>query len=90
MVIDQPFDPLQYQNLAGVTQGESDSCGPGPRRPANAVNVALRIVRKFVIDDMRNALNIDAPCNDIGGNQNADLPVVEICKRTLAPVLSRV
>src|SRR5207237_695399 len=64
--------------------------GSGSRRPANAMNITFAVVGKLVIDDVRDVLNIDSACHDVGGYENPDLSFVETGQRPLPPVLSPV
>jgi hypothetical protein len=64
----QFLDVLEISTLARIAERQRRSAGAGPRRAADAMHVALRLVRQFVIDDMRNSRHIDASCGDIGGD----------------------
>jgi hypothetical protein len=90
LMTDELFDPLQDQNFARVAEGERNACGSGSRRPANAMNVTFAVVGKLIIDDVGDVLNVDSACDDVGGDENADLSFVEIGQRPLPPVLSPV
>src|ERR1051325_10012320 len=51
-VTDQFLDFLQCRNFTRIAEGERSAHSSRPGRPADAMNIALRIVGKFVVDDM--------------------------------------
>ncbi len=46
--------------------------------PTGAVHVGLRAPRKRVVDDVADVADVDAPRGDVGGDQEAQLPVPEL------------
>jgi len=70
------------------TDGVPDSLGAS--RAPDAVDIVLMVRREVVIDDMRDAIDIDSPGGDIGGDKDADFPVPEIVQRTEPLVLGTV
>ena len=57
---------------------------PGARRAADAVHVVLGVARDVVVDDVRDALDVDAAGDDVGRDEHLDSPVLEALERVLA------
>ena len=83
----QFLDVLEISTLARITERQRRSAGAGPLRAADAMHVALRLIRQLVVDDVRDPLNVDASRGDIGGDENADLPAAERLERTYSGIL---
>ena len=64
-----------------------DAVGAGARRAADAVDVALRLVRQLVIDHMGDAVDIDAAGGDVSGDQDPGAARLELVQGPLAGVL---
>jgi hypothetical protein len=64
----QFLNVLEIGPLALIAERHGRSTGAGSRRSANAMHVALGLVRQLVIDDMRDRGNVDAASGDIGGD----------------------
>src|ERR1044071_9688781 len=63
---DQPLDIAEIRSLFVIAERDGDALGAGPRGAADAVDVALRHVRQVVIDDVADAIDVDAARRDIG------------------------
>ena len=87
---DQFFDGAQQRTLVGIAERHRLAFRAGARRAADAVDISLRHLRQFEIDDMADIGNIDAPCCDIGRDQYADLALLEPVERALALALALV
>jgi hypothetical protein len=65
-----------------------------PRAPArgatDAVHVALGFVRQLEIDDVADAVDVDAPSRDVGGYEDAHLAFAKVGERALASILALV
>src|SRR6185312_13636508 len=83
----QPLDIAQQRPLLGAAKGERDAGAAGTRGAADAVDVALRHVRQVEIDDMGNAIDVDAAGGDIGVDQHAHPAVAEALERPLPRIL---
>ena len=70
-----------------IAERDRDAVGAGARGAADAVDVALRNVRQVVVDDMGDAVDVDAAGGDVGGDQRPQLAVAEGGERALALVL---
>ena len=84
------LDVAQERALFRIAERDGDAVIAGARGAADAVDVALRLVRQVEIDDMGDAVDVDAAGGDVGRHQHADLAVAEILERLLAGVLGLV
>src|SRR5579885_1606811 len=64
------LDCTQVNSLIGNHQAECLAGFAHPGRPADAMDVGLRLHRQIEIDDMGNIGNIQTPRCDVGGYQN--------------------
>src|SRR5439155_9578731 len=74
----QLFNSLQHQNFTRIAEGQRNSGCSRSRGPADAMNIILGVVRKLVIDDMRDVFNVDSSCDDVCSDQDPDPSFVEI------------
>src|SRR6266702_279013 len=85
---DQPLDVTEVAEfLTAGDQRDRRAFGAGARGAADAVDVRLRHVRQVEIDDVGDAVDIDAASGDVGGDQRADVTGAELRQRPLAMVL---
>src|SRR5215212_10385942 len=89
-LVGQPLDALELAALAAVAERQGDARGAGTRGAADAMDVALGVGRQLVVDDVRDARDVDAARGEIGGDQHAGLAAAEIVERLLARVLALV
>ena len=54
------------------------------------MDVRLRLVREIVVDDVRDAIHVDAPAGDVGRDQDGDLVGGEVSQSALAGSLTLV
>ena len=59
-------------------------------RAADAVDVVLRLLRRVVVDHVRDAVHVDAARGDVGGDEHFHLARLEAVERALALVLRAV
>jgi hypothetical protein len=90
LIPDQLLDRFQYQNLTRIAERERNASGSSSRRSADTMNVIFGVVGKFVIDDMRDVINVNSSGDDICRNQNPDSSLVEVGEAPLSPLLSPV
>ena len=69
---DQLLDVAQEGALLRVAERDRDAVGAGARGAADAVHVALGHVRQVVVDDVGDAVDVDAAGGDVGRDQDAD------------------
>ena len=72
-----PLDGAQVGLLVGRHEGERVARQLGPGRPADAVDVVVGDVRHVEVDDVREGLDVDAARRDVGGDEDAELPLLE-------------
>ena len=62
----------------------------GPAGAADAVHVGLLVLGALVVDDVGDAVDVDAAGGDVGGDQHVDLAGAERPQRLLAGALAEV
>ena len=75
--VDQALDRRERLALIGADEQVGDAVLAHASGPADPVDVVLRIVGHVVVDDVADALDIDAAADDVGGDQHRDLPASE-------------
>src|SRR6185436_10955394 len=68
---DEFLDVAQECPLLRIAERDRDSLGAGTCGAADAMHVTFRNVRKIVVDDVADAVDVDAARRDIGGYQGA-------------------
>ena len=86
----QPLDCAQKIALLVVAKGDRLSRIARPRGAADAMNVSLGNLRQFKVDDMADAVDVDAARRDVGRNQRARLSAAESGQCALALALALV
>lgn len=71
---------FQESAFAGVAKGNGFSLFACARRTSNAMHIAFRFVGKLVVDDMRDAVNVEAARCDIRSDQNARVTRTKLFK----------
>ena len=84
---DELLDVAQEGQLFAVAERDGDAVGAGARGAADAVHVGLRHVRQVEVDDVADAVDVDAAGGDVGGDQRRDLAAAERRQRALALAL---
>ena len=87
VLADEFFDVTEILALFAVAErngGSRSSCAPGP---TDAVDVRLGFVRKVVVHDELEVVDIDASGGDIGGHEDPDSPVFKSPESALSGVL---
>src|SRR5262249_25145857 len=84
---DQLFDIAQKGSLLGIAKRDCDPIGAGTAGAAYGMHVTFRNIRKIIIDDVAEALDVEAARRNIGGNQGAQLSRTEGREYTLALTL---
>ena len=72
---DQLLDIAQERQLVVRAQRDRDAIGAGARGAADAVHVAFRHVRQVEVDDVGDAVDVDAAGGDVGRDQRLDPPL---------------
>ena len=77
LLVQQVFDAGDQALVLGRDQRPGHAFGLDTGRAADAVHVVLRLLRHVVVDDMRDAVDVQATGGDVGRHQNVDLPAAE-------------
>ena len=73
LAADQALDVRQIGPFLPVAEGNGRPRGASPTGAADAVDVGLRDVRKVVVDDVRDAVDIDPARSEVGGPEDPQL-----------------
>src|SRR3990172_8379373 len=84
---DQAFDRPQFAAFAGAAQRQGDPAGAGPARATNAMHITFRLIGYLEIDDVGDAVDVDAASRQIGGDQHLHLSASELFQRAFAGAL---
>jgi hypothetical protein len=79
--------PLKIADLPTLGERDDHARCPGPCRAAGAVQVILRVVRRIVLYDQVDVIDVDAAGSDVGSDQDARMPGCERVKGPLALTL---
>ena len=85
---DHLFNVAQKGLLGAVAEGNCGALGAGPRGAADPVNIRLRHFRKLEIDDMGDAVDVDAARRDVGCDHGTGVTFTERFERTLPLALA--
>ena len=77
------FRCFQMRTLGSVAEGDRDAALAGARCGRYGAHT-FRLVGQFVVDDMRDAGDVDAAGRNVGRNQDARLAGAELVERALA------
>ncbi len=78
------FDDAQHVALTGCHEQDGVTLAARATGTPDTVDVGLRVVRDVVIDDVRDALDINAARCHIGSDDNIQLPVLQPGNRAFA------
>ena len=84
---DQLLDVAQERQLVMRAERDRDAVGAGARGAADAVHVAFRDVGQIEVDDVADAIDVDAAGGDVGRHQRSHPAVAEVLQHALALVL---
>ena len=90
VALDQANDVAQEFLFLVIAEGEGFTRGTGTTSTADAVYVGLRDVRDVKVDHVREPVDVDAACRDIGSDQRAQFAFFEAFQRALAGALALV
>ena len=88
--VDHALDCGERLSLIGANEQVGNAVLAHSSRPADPVDVVLRIVGHVVIDHVADALDINAAPDDIGGHQHRDLPASEPAHHAVANGLGKI
>jgi len=81
------LDVLEEVPIVGIAERDRSARGACTAGAADAVDVRLGDVRQLVVEDVRDAVDVDAARGDVGRNEHAHRPGTEALERTLAGAL---
>ena len=81
------FYPLDLALLAQVDEAEAETTLVGATRTTTAVHIGLDVVRKVIVDDMRQLLHVDATSSHVGGHQQLQAALAEMVHYIVAHAL---
>src|SRR5580692_4419813 len=76
-----PFDVPQQPRFVARYQRDGFAGGAGPAGAADPVHVVFRHVGQFVVDDLRQLLDVEPASRHFGGYQGGDLSALEHVER---------
>src|SRR5690349_4645863 len=80
-------DPAHVARLLGAEERDADAGVPGAAGAPDPVDVALAVGGRVEVDDVRDAVDVDAAGGDVGRHERVDLPGLESRERLLALAL---
>src|SRR5690606_15789102 len=83
----QGFDGRKQESIVLAGEADGDSAGAGAAGATDAVNVVFGIFRQRIVDDMTDAIDMNAATGDVGGNEYLQFAFLEILQRPHAFVL---
>ena len=85
---DQALDGSKVRHLFTIAERDGGAGCAGSAGAADAVDVGFRLVGQVVVDDVGNAVDVDAAAGNVGGDQNGNFVVGKIGQSALAGVLA--
>ena len=80
----------QIGALVVVAERDGDAGGAGPGRAADTVHVTFRFVGQVEVDDVGDAVDVDAASRNVGGHQGPDVAGTEALQGPLPGILGLV
>jgi hypothetical protein len=80
----QALDAPEPFALIGIAQRECDARSGGTPGAADPVDVALAVVGKLEVDDVRDLVHVDPTCRDVRRDQHPGRSAPEARERALA------
>ena len=77
VLLGETLDVLHEAFFIQAHQVHGRAIGTGAARAANAVHVVFADVRDFIVHHVRQVINVDATCSDVGGYQGTDVAAFE-------------
>src|SRR5262245_37082951 len=75
-------------HLIRLHERDDETAGTRTSGAPRAVDVRLVILRRVVVDDRRDAVDVDAASGDVGGDERLDAALGERCERPIALTLA--
>tara|TARA_B100000161_G_C33357953_1_gene327648 strand:+ start:157 stop:648 length:492 start_codon:yes stop_codon:yes gene_type:complete len=87
ILLDDAFDVAQQTNVTRFAERNRGTFGATTTGTADTVDIAFRIVRQVIVDDMRDARNVNTTCGNVGRNQNRETAIAEVAQDFLTDAL---
>src|SRR5262249_21308639 len=87
---DEPLDSVYVAGVLGHHQRECIAGSLHPARPANAMNVVLRMLWHVVVDDVADIGDVQPARGDVGRHEHLEAALAEAAQRLLALALGAV
>jgi hypothetical protein len=87
ILLDDAFDVAKQTNVTRFAERNRSTFGATTAGTADTVDIAFRVVRQVIVDDVRDARNVDTTCSNIGRNQNRELAIAEVAQDFLTDAL---
>ena len=75
--LEHPLDAAQQVHLVHADERDGLAGRAGTSRPADAVDVVLRVPRQLEVDDGRQVLDVEPARRDVRGDEHPDVAVLE-------------
>ena len=89
-LLKQAFNVSEIGELLAVAETNSLSLATGPGGPSDPVDVGFRLVRNFVVNNVANVVDVDAPGGYVGSHEDLNLSGTEAFESALSLVLSAI
>src|SRR6266849_7458297 len=83
----EPLDVAHVGSLLGIAKRQGDARGSRPSGTTDPMDIALRYVRHFKINDVRHRVDVNSASGDVGRDQNPDRPALERAQRAFPRAL---
>jgi len=70
---DESFDPHQIACFSRLTERKGLALSASSRSPANSVDIRFWFVGQIVVEDVRNAVHVNATAGDVRGHKDGDI-----------------
>ena len=88
--VDSHLDACQLAPFLGRDEGVGHPLAAHAAGAADAMDVIVAELRNVVIDDVRDAGDVDAAADDVGGDQHLDLSLAKGGHHAIADVLRQI
>ena len=86
----QFLNAAEQSELIRITERQGDAFCTCSGRSADSMHVAFGFIGQLIVDDMRNSVHVNTAGHDVGGHQDFDTPLIEVCQGLLTRVLALV
>ncbi len=80
LIFDELLDVAEEIDFIFGTEGDGEAIGSGATGPADAVDVGLGLVGEVVVYDQSDVFHIDPASGDVGGDENGNEALFELCE----------